>query len=169
MNFTHLPVSGIVLLASTMLPIVAVDHDHPDHLPRLGVQVLAGTSGIEPGAYAEWRLSEAGLQLRPEVFINEDGKVGAGGAIAWEPGFIDLPKRHALAFGPRVVYHNSDESGWEVNLLAIWSFDLVPSQHGRHYLEVIGAVGVLEEQEEDGDDEESVVGASIGIGYGFQF
>jgi hypothetical protein len=149
--------------------MAAMDHDHPDHLPRIGAQVLAGTSGIEPGVFAEWRLHDAGLQVRPEVFVNEDGKVGGGGAVAWELGFFNLPERNALALGPRVVFHNSDESGWELDLMAIWSFDLVPSQRGRHFLEVIGAVGVLEEEEENGSDEESVVGASIGIGYGFQF
>lgn len=156
------------LLGAAALPSFAAE-PHADHLPRVGAQVLAGTSGIEPGAFAEWRLSKPGLLLRPEVFINEDGKVGGGGAVAWEPGFIDLPERHTLALGPRLVFHNSDESGWELDLLAIWSFDLVPSQRGRHYLEIIGAVGALEEEEDNDDDEETVVGASIGIGYGFQF
>lgn len=154
------------LIGAMSLPAFAVE-PHADHLPRVGAQVLAGTSGIEPGAFAEWRLSEPGLLLRPEVFINEDGHIGFGGAVAWEPGFINLPERHALALGPRLVYHNSDESGWELDLMGIWSFDLVPSQRGRHYLEVIGAIGALEE-ENDGD-EETEVGASIGIGYGFQF
>lgn len=156
------------LLGAVSLPSFAAE-PHADHLPRVGAQVLAGTSGIEPGAFAEWRFSEPGLLLRPEVFINEDGHIGFGGAVAWEPGFIDLPERHALALGPRLVYHNSDESGWEIDLMAIWSFDLIPSRHGRHYLEIIGAVGALEEEDEDGGDEETVVGASIGIGYGFQF
>lgn len=167
MHLSQLSVAGIFVIATSALPLAAVDHDHADHLPRVGAQVLAGTSGIEPGIFAEWRLREAQLQLRPELFINEDGNLGGGGAIAWEPGFFDLPERHSLALGPRVVFHNSDESGWEVDLLAIWSFDLIPSQRGRHYLEFIAAVGALEE--EDDDDDQTIFGASAGIGYGFQF
>lgn len=155
------------LLGAVSLPSFAAE-PHADYLPRVGAQVLAGTSGIEPGAFAEWRFNEPGLLLRPEVFINEDGHVGFGGAVAWE-GFFDLPDRHAIAVGPRLVYHNSDESGWEIDLMAIWSFDLSTAHRGRHYLEVIGAVGALEEEDEDNGDEETVVGASIGIGYGFQF
>lgn len=165
MHLSHLSVASIFVLATSTLPLAAADHVHADHLPRVGVQVLAGTSDIEPGIFAEWRLRDAELQLRPEIFLNEDGDVGGGGAIAWEPGFIDLPERHALALGPRVVYHNSDESGWEFDLMAIWSFDLIPSQRGRHFLEVIGAVGVLQDEEDD----DHTVGASGGIGYGFQF
>lgn len=167
MRFPRQAFAALTALVGTTLPLSALDHRHEDHLPRFGVQVLAGTSGIEPGVFAEWRLSEAQIQLRPEVFVNEDGKVGAGGAIAWSPEFIDLPERHALALGPRVLFHNSDDSGWEVDLLAIWSFDLIPSQRGRHFLEIIGAVGVLEDRE--GPDDETEVGASAGIGYGFQF
>lgn len=156
------------LIGATALPVLAAE-PHADHLPRVGANVLVGTSGIEPGAFAEWRLSGPDLLLRPEAFINEDGRVGFGGAVAWELDFIKLPEHHRLAVGPRVVYHNSDESGWEADVMAIWSIDLVASQRGRHYLEIIGAVGVLEEEEDNDKDEESVVGASVGIGYGFQF
>ncbi|MBA3697369.1 MAG: hypothetical protein H0W78_00685 [Planctomycetes bacterium] len=170
MNSTLLPLAGLFVIATSALPLAAVDHDHADYLPRVGVQVLAGTSGIEPGIFAEWRLSEACVQLRPELFVNEDSKVGGGGgALVWEPGFIHLPERHALAIGPRAVFHNSDRSGWEVDLMVIWSMDLDPSQRGRHFLEVIGAVGVLEDEDKDEDEDDSVIGASIGIGYGFQF
>lgn len=156
------------LIGATVLPVLAADPP-AEHVPRVGVNVLVGTSGIEPGIFAEWRLSGPDLLLRPEVFINEDGRAGFGGAVAWELDFFDLPERHRLAVGPRVVYHNSDESGLEADVMAIWSIDLVASQRGRHYLEIIGAVGVLQEEDENGDDDERVVGASGGIGYGFQF
>ena len=156
------------LIGTTVLPALAVE-PHDDHLPRVGAEVLAGTSNVEPGVFAEWRLREPGLILRPEVFINEDGRPGFGGAVAWELDFLNLPERNTLALGPRAVYHNSDESGWEVDLMAIWSFDLAPSQHGRHYLEVIGAVGALREDKDNRDNEDTVIGASIGVSYGFQF
>ena len=143
---------------------------HDDALPRLGAPVLVGTSGIEPGIFAEWRLSAAQLILRPEVFVNEDEHIGGGAALAWEPEFFHLPERHSISLGPRLVHHNSDDSGWEVDLQAIWSLDLVPRHRGHHYLEVIGSVGVLEdEHDENDDDSDATIGASVGIGYGYQF
>ncbi len=157
-------------LVALMIPssLSAADHDHADYLPRIGPQILLGTSGIEPGLFAEWRLSEAELQVRPEILVNEDGKVGGGGAIMWEPGFIPMPERNALAVGPRVVFHDSDDSGWEVDVMAIWSLDLIPTQPRRHFLEVIGALGVLEDRR-DNSETNTRFGASIGVGYGFQF
>ncbi len=153
-------------MAAPSLSAAVVDHDY---LPRLGGQVLFGTSGVEPGIFAEWRLGDADLLLRPEVFLNEDERAGAGAMVGWEIDFFNLPERQQLAIGPRVAYHNSDESGWEVDLMAIWSFNLVPNRDGRHYLEIIGAAGVLEEEEKNTDDTSTEFGASIGIGYGYQF
>jgi len=68
-----------------------------------------------------------------------------------------------------VVYHNSDDSGWEADALVIWNLDLNTSQRGRHFLEVIGAIGVLQDKENDDGANKAVVGASIGAGYGYQF
>ena len=84
---------------------------------------------------------------------------------------LGLPDRHSLSIGPRVVYHNSDESGWEADVQAIWSLDLAPAHKGRHFLEVIGAVGALEHDDKDdaNDDKKVRLGASIGIAYGYQF
>lgn len=144
------------------------DHVHHDiAIPRLVVQVLGGTSGIEPGIAAEWRFRNERIVVRPEVFLNEDEDVGGGASIGWNLTFFDLPDHHAITVGPRVVYHNSDDSGWEADAQAIYSFGFLGGPHRRHYLEVIGAVGVLEDT--SGDDDETEIGASIGAGYGFQF
>ena len=144
------------------------DHVHNDvAIPRLVAQVLGGTSGIEPGIAAEWRFSDGPCVVRPEVFLSEDANVGGGGSIAWNLTFLDLPDRHAITLGPRVVYHNSDDSGWEADAQAIYSFDFLGSAHGRHYLEIIGSVGVLQDTSEVND--KTQLGASIGVGYGFQF
>ncbi len=137
--------------------------------PRLVVQALVGTSGFEPGIAAEWRLRDQDIVLRPEGFISEDGRVGGGASVNWNLRFFDLPDNQRLTVGPRVVYHNSDDSGWEADALAIWHLDLVPSQRGRHFLEVIGALGVLQNKEEGPDYNDAEFGASIGVGYGYQF
>ena len=144
--------------------------DHVHHgiaVPRIVAQVLGGTSGIEPGIAAEWRFNDDHLVVRPEIFLSEDAEVGGGASVAWELTFFDLPDRHAINLGPRVVYHNSDDSGWEADLQAVYSYDLLGSPHGHHYLEVIGAIGFLRDTSDDNHD--TKVGASIGVGYGFQF
>lgn len=159
------------LLIGTTCALFAVD-EHHDGLPRLVAQALVGTAGFEPGVAAEWRFGGPHTMLvRPEVFISRDQhgdhdhNVGLGGSVAWELPF-NLPERHVITLGPRVVYHNSDQYGWGADAMAIWHFDLVPSQRGRHFLEVIGTVGAIEEKYGDDDIEPAV---SIGAGYGFQF
>lgn len=158
------------LLCSGMaIPFLGAADLHDDALPRVGAEIMLGTSGAEPGLFAEWRLSGSAMLVRPEVFLNEDERVGAAASLAWEPEFLHLPERQHLGLGPRVIYHNSDDHGWEVDLMAMWSFDLVPAQRGRHYLEVLGAIGALQEDNHHDDSKDTVLGASIGIGYGYQF
>lgn len=171
MIITRFSLASTLLVSLSTLPLAAADWHHDDALPRVGVQVLLGTSGFEPGIFAEWRLGDQPMVARPEVFLNEDERAGGGGSIAWEFPFFSLPDRHSLSIGPRVVYHNSDESGWEADVQAIWSLDLAPAHKGRHFLEVIGAVGALEHDDKDdaNDDKKVRLGASIGIAYGYQF
>ena len=147
--------------------VLSAAHEHNEGIPRIVAQVMAGTAGFEPGAAAEWRFGEPHLLVRPEVFFNEDHHLGFGASVGWELDFFNLPERHVITIGPRVVYHNSDDYGWGADALAIWHFDLVPSQKGRHFLEVIGAIGAIEEEKAGDNDVE--LGASVGVGYGFQF
>jgi hypothetical protein len=168
----QLSIISACLCSLTLSPLIGADdvfsdNIHNEGIPRVGVQLLVGTSGFEPGIFAEWKFREQPVVVRPEVFLNEDERVGAGISLGWEFTFLNLPDTQHLTVGPRFLYHNSDESGWEGDVLGIWGIDFFPSHHGRHLIEVIGAVCVLEE-EKDGDDD-IVIGASIGIGYGYQF
>jgi len=159
------PLISTCLFGLALMPLTAADHN--EAIPRVGPQVLVGTSGFEPGIFAEWRFHKTSLVVRPELFLNEDERAGGGASIGWEFSCFSLPDQHRFIIGPRIVYHNSDESGIEADLMGIWSLDLFPTHRGRHFLEVITAVGAVEKENQGDDDIE--VGASIGIGYGFQF
>ncbi len=137
--------------------------------PRLVAQVLFGTSGFEPGVAVEWRFSDKYTALvRPEVFLNEDSRPGFGVSLGCELGFLGLPQGQAITVGPRVVYHNSDDSGWAGDVLAIYHFNLRSDGHATgHFLEAIGALGVLEDKRDDNSG--ARLGASVGVAYGFQF
>jgi hypothetical protein len=154
------------LLIGSVSALSAADERH-DGIPRLVGEVLIGTAGFEPGIAAEWRFDAQYLLVRPEVILNEDHRPGFGGSVAWDLKCFALPERQSLTVGPRVMYHNSDEYGWGVDAMAIWHFDLVPSQRGRHFLEVIGTVGAIEEEKTGDNDIE--LGFSAGVAYGFQF
>ncbi|HEX3133943.1 MAG TPA: hypothetical protein VHX44_10235 [Planctomycetota bacterium] len=154
------------LLLSTTCTAFAVD-EHHDGIPRLVAEVVVGTAGFEPGVAAEWRFGDPHFLVRPEVFINDDGDLGGGASIGWELTCFHLPDRHTITVGPRVVYHNSDDYGWGADAMAIWHFDLVPAQRGRHFLEVIGTVGAIEEEKPGDNDIDPAV--SVGVGYGYQF
>ncbi len=159
--------SFVPLIAAFALPLAAVERAHEMTAPRLVGEVLVGSSGFEPGVAAEWRVGDPMCVLRPEVFINSDARPGFGASVTWDLSFLNLPERQSLTFGPRVVYHNSDDSGWEADAMAIWHFDLIPSQRGRHFLEVIGTIGALQDRKDDRND--TIIGASGGVAYGFQF
>lgn len=168
----HLPhhlaiVPTLLIGVSCGLTAAHAPHEHHDGIPRVVVQALVGTADFEPGVALEWRFGGAPLMVRPEAFLNEDDRVGGGGSVGWRLPIFDLPQRHAITVGPRVVHHNSDEYGWGFDAMAIWHFDLVPSQRGHHFLEVIGTLGAIEEERPGDNDME--FGASVGVGYGYQF
>lgn len=137
--------------------------------PRLVAQILFGTSGFEPGVAVEWRCSDKHtLLVRPEVFLNEDNRPGFGVSLGCELSFLGLPQGQAITVGPRVVYHNSDDSGWAGDALAIYHFNLRSDGHATgHFLEAIGALGVLEDKRDNNSG--ARLGASVGVAYGFQF
>lgn len=154
-----------------VVPAAAADRDgDPDVYPRVVAEVLFGTSGFEPGLAAEWRFASGGtlMMVRPEVLINEDGRPGGAVSLNWMPDdLLSLPDMHSLSFGPRLAYHNSDDSGWEGALLAIWHINIAPGNDRRHYIEVIGAAGILEDKRDNHDD--TRFAGTVGVGYGFQF
>ena len=135
---------------------------------RIVPQLVVGTAGIEPGVALEYRTANLNhMVIRPEVFINEDSRIGGGGALLFEMSeTFDLPKAHALAFGPRVVAHNSDDTGWEVDAMATYGVSLGSmTESTRHTVGVLAAAGVRKDKEHD----ETRLGANAGVFYSFRF
>ena len=151
------------LLTLSASAALAVEQD-----VRLVPQITAGTAGLEPGLALEWRgLDLAPVIIRPEIFVSEDGHPGGGGAILYDlTSVAGLPSRHALAVGPRAVYHHSDEYGWEVDGMVTWGYSLTNAidKPNRHVIGVLGAIGVAHDLEHD----ESDVGVTGGVFYAFR-
>jgi hypothetical protein len=153
------PLFALALLAGTAATTVAADWDRV----RIGPQVLLGTSGFEPGAFAEFTCHE--FRLRPELFIHDHDRPGAGLSALWQLP-VDLLPSHTLHLGPRVAYHNGDHENdprGEVSAMAIYNLPIPPKQADtRHHLEIIAATGVVDE---DGAE----FAFSAGAGYVFRF
>jgi hypothetical protein len=130
---------------------------------RVGPQVLLGTSGFEPGAFAEFTWDK--FRLRPELFIQDFARPGAGISALWQLP-IDLLPGHTLHLGPRVAYHNgehNDDPRGEVSAMAIYNLPIPPKPgDSRHNLEIIAATGVVDE---DGAE----FAFSAGAGYCYRF
>lgn len=130
---------------------------------RVGPQILLGTSGFEPGAFAEFTWDK--LRLRPELFLHDRDRPGAGVSVLWQ-----LPAKlmagHTLHLGPRAAYHNGDHSDdprGEISAMAIYNLPIPPKQADtRHHLEIIAATGVVDE---DGAE----FAFSAGAGYVYRF
>jgi hypothetical protein len=153
-------VGAWALMASTA---AAVDHDL-----RIVPQITIGTVGVEPGLALEWRCYDRqSLIIRPEISMNDDGRIGAGGAVLYDASInLDLPKYHAIAVGPRVVFHNADRYSWEADAMATWGYDLVGGTRAwQHSVGVLAAVGVVRDKEHDDNDPS----ASAGVFYSFRF
>jgi len=162
------PTINPILAFTVVLALAGSTASAMDNDLRIVPQILAGTAGVEPGVALEWRgLDKAVLILRPEIFLSEDGDLGAGAAVLYDvSNNLDLPERQAMAIGPRVVYHNSDQYSWEADVMATWSFDLKgDSRAWTHAVGLIGAVGVVH----DKDDDDNEPGASVGLFYSFGF
>lgn len=154
----------LVALAATLVAAIqAADTD-----VRIAPQLVVGTAGVEPGLALELRpAASPQIIVRPELLISEDGQLGAGGAVLVDASAaLALPKRQALAIGPRVVYHHADDTGWEAGLLATWSFELSSDVRAwRHAVGALAAVGVCEDRRHDDVD----LGATAGVFYAFRF
>jgi hypothetical protein len=164
------PVHAIAtcLLLAGSLGAADVDKD-----PRVGGQALIGTTGLEPGAFAEFTFGNDYIfVVRPELFLNDDADLGFGGSALWQIPWERL-EDHSLYIGPRVVDHNNDIEdvddddgyGLELGALAIYN---IPFGGGQHNLELLGAVGFVDEEDTDGDSD-LTIGFSVGLGYAFQF
>jgi len=134
---------------------------------RVAPEVLVGTPGFEIGVAMEFRSdSWEGITVRPELLLNNDGKIGGGAAILWSlTDTIDLPERQDLAVGPRLIYHNSDDDGFEVSAMGMWSITVGAAPTSPHAIEVLAALGVLQDREHDDAD----IAASAGAAYAYRF
>jgi hypothetical protein len=130
---------------------------------RVGPQVLVGTSGFEPGAFAEFTWDS--FRLRPELFIHDRRRPGAGVSALWQLP-VELPAGHTLHLGPRLAYHNGrheDDPRGEVSAMGVYNLPLPPNQgDSRHNLEIIAAPGLVDE---DGAE----LAFSAGAGYVYRF
>lgn len=130
---------------------------------RVGPQVLLGTSGFEPGAFAEFTWDN--FRLRPELFIHDRDRPAAGASALWKLP-VTLLEGHTLHVGPRLAYHNGDDGDdprGEVSAMGIYNMP-IPLKPGdsRHNLEIIAATGVVDE---DGAE----FAFSAGAGYVYRF
>ena len=158
-------VSAIVVMSAATATVAsaAVEDDL-----RIVPQITAGTAGFEPGVALEWRSKDLSpVIVRPEAFISEDGRPGGGAALLYDAtSMFDFRNRQSFAIGPRAVYHNSDESGWEVDAMATWTIELSGSHRPwEHSVGVLGAIGVRHDKE----DNENDVGATGGAFYSYRF
>ncbi len=161
-------------LQATRLPLVAVlavlcaHAGAVENDVRLVPQLLVGTAGVEPGIALEIRPPANPLFIvRPELLISEDGRLGAGGAILFDlTPSTDLPGRQAVAVGPRVVYHNADDVGWEADAMVTWSYALShDTRPWRHAVGALAALGLAR----DTDHHDTDIGATVGAFYAFGF
>lgn len=130
---------------------------------RVGPQVLLGTSGFEPGAFAEFTWDK--FRLRPELFVHDRDRPAAGVAALWQLP-VTLLAGHTLHLGPRLAYHNGDDSKdprGEVSAMGIYNLPIPPkTADSRHNIEIIVATGLVDE-----DGAEFAI--SAGAGYVYRF
>lgn len=162
----RLPITCLGLLCAAQAATAAVA-EGPDNT-RVAGQALLGRAGWEPGVAAEIPVSPGDFPMlvRPEVFFNEDVRIGAGASALWSLRIDALPQRHMFLLGPRVAYHNADDWGWEGSAMAMYSLPLLgDSEH--HHLEVIGTLGFMEDKRDD--DSDLTLGGAGGVAYAWQF
>lgn len=163
-NLQSVPaIAALMVCAGALVPLLAADNDL-----RIVPQVMVGTAGFEPGVALEWRAADfERVVFRPEVFVNEDGRIGGGGAILYDLSTeLNMPKDQALNVGPRFVQHNADDTGWEFDGMLSYEVSLSSNvKPWRHAIGALGALGVREDRERD----QTGVGASVGAFYSFRF
>lgn len=150
---------SLLLLATSIAPAMAMDWKEV----RVGPQVLLGTSGFEPGAFAEFTWDH--FRLRPELFVQDFDRPAIGVSALWQLP-VTLMAGHTLHVGPRLAFHNgehSDDPRGELSAMAIYNMPIPPKQaDSRHNLEIIAATGLIDK---DGTE----FAFSAGAGYVFRF
>jgi hypothetical protein len=160
----------IATAAAADAPAPAPAHDWP----RVVGEVLVGTAGFEPGVAAEWTFDLGTLvRVRPEVILNLDDLPGLAVSATVPVASGSLPATQSLWIGPRLVFHNDRYDGGKrdgdlaygfgAEAMALYTFAIIPEQPGRHSIELIGALGLVDHH----DDTD--ISLTIGAGYGFKF
>lgn len=149
-----------LLIATTIAASAAEDI-------RLLPQLALGTSGIEPGVAVELRDTAVNrLIVRPEILINEDERIGGGLAVLYDISdrLPDMDRR-SLAIGPRLVHHNSDETGWEADVMVTFGMQITDRIDAwKHSVGILGALGVRDDREDDNRR----IGATLGGWYAYR-
>jgi hypothetical protein len=151
-------------LSPVVLCLLSVSVSSAELAPRLLGGVHVGSAGLEIVGAAEWEIGEGLRQrLRPEIIVNDRPRPGVG--FSWTFAIADgaLPNEQELFVGPRVVLHNNDDD-LEIGAIALYRFPIVPSQAGKHTIDAIGGLGLLED-----DDDDWGLGITFGAAYGYQF
>lgn len=165
MTSNSIPTPGRIRLIA-LLAVAAAGAWAADSDIRLVPQLAVGTAGFEPGLALEWRGSNhPGLVVRPELLLSEDGDLGGGLAVLCDlTPKLGLRAEQSVAVGPRIVYHNSDDTGWEASALGTWSYDLGGGPDSwRHAVGVLAALGLSEDRRQDDID----LAATVGVFYAF--
>jgi hypothetical protein len=170
---TPLPVTGrlsTACIGACAAFALAASASAADDDLRIVPQLNVGTAGLEPGAAVEWRAPALeNWTLRPEVLISEDVRLGAALAALYDISEdFSLPKDQSFGIGPRLVYHNADDTGWEGDVMGEWAFSLSDAPKSfRHAVGLVGTLGIR--QDRSGHDDKLGLGASIGGFYSFRF
>lgn len=151
-----------ILASATMAALAAADQAGPSPQWAVGPQLLVASPAVEFGAVAEFRTAtDATPTLRPEIFINDDGRLGAGASVLWNLSVRDrLPAGQYLALGPRVVIHNTDDESWELGGIATWT---IASTLSGQSFEALATAGIVRDRRHDDLD----LGLGIGVAYLF--
>ncbi len=97
------------------------------------------------------------------MLLNDGRRPGIGCSYTFALARESLTDGHELYVGPRVVYHNSKDDDFEFGAAAFYRFPIVPSQPGKHTIDAIGGLGLLDHR----DDWQ--LGVTVGAAYGYQF
>lgn len=136
------------------------------HDLRLVPEAMVTLPGLEIGVALEYRaVGAAWLVARPEVFVNDDGDIGAGGALLWSLKDTFRFDRFDLAFGPRFAHHGAEDYSWSLGGMGLFSYALGGGNVRRHFIEALGELGVIN----DKDDDETEINLMAGVAYAFRF
>ena len=156
----------IILMFGTFVASAAAqDADSSDGQGQIGIApgIMVGSSGFEPGLAFE--IQAETVTIRPELILSEDERIGAGVALLWDlTTRANLDPGQRIETGPRLLHHDADDHGWEIDGMLVWSLAIGQKRSWRHAVEMIGAVGLVDERHDAG----AAIGFNLGLAYVFR-